>query len=98
MQLLVVGPAKAGIEALAFMACRRSLINVARKHPDEAERQEWRRRLITKINRCDASFNPDTATICSRHFKDDCFLAGELLVNEIPSTGHPRACVAEIHV
>lgn len=38
------------------------------------ESDEWRRLLVAVINRCDKSFNPNTAKICSRHFEEDCFL------------------------
>lgn len=32
--------------------------------------KEWRAKLISAVNRADASFNPDTAHICSVHFED----------------------------
>uniref|UniRef100_A0A8W8P249 THAP-type domain-containing protein n=1 Tax=Magallana gigas TaxID=29159 RepID=A0A8W8P249_MAGGI len=32
--------------------------------------KEWRAKLILAVNRADASFNPDTAHICSVHFED----------------------------
>ncbi len=38
-----------------------------------SEVDEWRGRLIAKISRSDKGFNVDGATICSRHFSDDCF-------------------------
>ena len=36
--------------------------------PKSPEHAEWRARLIAAVNRCDPSFNPDTAHICSVHF------------------------------
>ena len=38
------------------------------------ETDEWRRRLIHAVSRADKSFNPDRASICSRHFEDSCFV------------------------
>ena len=37
---------------------------------------EWRAKLLHLCARNDARFNQDTAHICSRHFKDSCFKAG----------------------
>ncbi|KAK7481901.1 hypothetical protein BaRGS_00026809 [Batillaria attramentaria] len=37
---------------------------------------EWESALVRAVNRCDASFNKDNASICSRHFKEECFQSG----------------------
>ena len=39
-----------------------------------AETDEWRRQLLHAVNRIDHGFNPNTASVCSIHFTDDCFL------------------------
>lgn len=43
------------------------------KNGNSANREEWRRRMITAVCRAAKSFNPNAAHICSRHFEDDCF-------------------------
>ncbi|XP_055866942.1 uncharacterized protein LOC106062658 [Biomphalaria glabrata] len=44
------------------------------KLPKKGVNDRWRSALIAAINRVDLSFNPDAATICSRHFKESCFV------------------------
>ena len=45
--------------------------------PKLGKNDEWRSNLIAKIGRQDKSFNPDKATICSRHFTKSCFDVGK---------------------
>ena len=45
-----------------------------------ADNNEWRRKLIQKINRADASLNPDNAKICSRQFLESCFKTGKFVL------------------
>ncbi|KAK6976387.1 hypothetical protein BgiMline_022815, partial [Biomphalaria glabrata] len=44
------------------------------KLPKKSTNNAWRNALITAIDRVDSRFNPDTARICSRHFKESCFV------------------------
>ena len=39
---------------------------------------EWTANLIKIINRCDSSFKPKNAKICSVHFKPECIFIGKL--------------------
>lgn len=41
-----------------------------------AKYPEWHRDLLAKVSRCDKSFNPEKAHVCSRHFEDNCFKLG----------------------
>jgi hypothetical protein len=34
----------------------------------------WKAKLVVAVNRADASFDPDTAHICSIHFEKKCLL------------------------
>ena len=43
----------------------------------------WREALIKVVNRSDKSFNPNRATICSRHFTADCFYIRKYFVEII---------------
>ncbi|XP_076434774.1 uncharacterized protein LOC143274746 [Babylonia areolata] len=44
--------------------------------PKKGNNNKWRDAMIQKINRADRGFNPDRATVCSRHFRDSCFRYG----------------------
>ncbi|KAI8798587.1 hypothetical protein BgiBS90_000890 [Biomphalaria glabrata] len=44
------------------------------KLPKKSTNNAWRNALIIAIDRIDSRFNPDTARICSRHFKESCFV------------------------
>jgi hypothetical protein len=63
------GTTAAKCGGLSFVSLPRKGITV--------EQDEWRTNLIRVINRADASFNPDKAKICSRHFEEKCLKYGK---------------------
>lgn len=48
--------------------------------PQKEKHASWKKAMIAIINRSDNSFNPDKAFICSRHFKEDCFIISKFKV------------------
>ncbi|KAI8783563.1 hypothetical protein BgiBS90_015179 [Biomphalaria glabrata] len=40
-------------------------------------KNQWREKLLEKINRNDKRFNPHKACICSKHFKESCITVGK---------------------
>ncbi|XP_025097451.1 uncharacterized protein LOC112565836 [Pomacea canaliculata] len=46
------------------------------KAGESEDQDKWRAALIHAINRCDKSFNPKNAKICSRHFEEGCIKYG----------------------
>ncbi|XP_025081437.1 uncharacterized protein LOC112556550 [Pomacea canaliculata] len=62
------------------------------------DNKDWERALVRAVNRCDSSFNVEIATICSRHFKPECYIEGEgfsrhLIPGSLPTEFMPKKSI-----